>query len=72
MAEAGQIFPEHTSIEIDEAGNIWLIQNHFESESIIIEMESSAKGKVIDDGILGNGYLYADDYYEDVLYDDYL
>jgi hypothetical protein len=72
-AEAGTIFPQLTSIEIDEQGNIWLVQNHFESDSVIIEMESSAKGKYIDDGVIGDGYLYADDYDEDTLFgEDYL
>lgn len=70
-AEAGRIIPEYTSVEIDEKGQIWLIQNHFESESVIIEMESSSKGKVIED--FDEGYLFGDDYDEDVMFgEDYL
>lgn len=71
-AEAGRIFPEYSSIEISEDGTVWFIQNHFESESVIIEMESSAKGKIIDDGIIGDGYLYADDYDETLFSEDYM
>lgn len=70
-AEAGRIFPSFTHIEIDEKGQIWLIQNHFESDSVIIEMESSSKGKVIED--FDEGYLYGEDYDEDILFgEDYL
>lgn len=49
MAEAGQIFPEYTFIEIDEQGRIWLVQNHFESPSVIYEMQSASQGKYIID-----------------------
>ncbi len=49
MATAGRIFEEFTHIEISEDGIIWLIQNHFESDSVIAEMESSAHGNVIID-----------------------
>lgn len=44
MAEAGQIYHEHTRIEIDENGVIWMIQNNFESDSVILDLESSSKG----------------------------
>lgn len=48
MATAGKIYT--TSVEISEDGTIWLIQNHFESDSVITEMESSAHGRcIIDD-----------------------
>ena len=68
MAEAGRIFPSFTHIEIDEQGRIWLIQNHFESESVIMEMESSSKGDVIYDDL-----SYLEDYYDDDPFDeDYL
>lgn len=67
MAFAGKIFSSYTSIEIDEQGVVWLIQNHFESDSVIVEMESSSKGKVIyghDDGI------YYADVYDDAFFDE--
>lgn len=47
MAESGRIYPEYTHIEIDEAGVIWLIQNHFESPSVILEMQTSSLGEAI-------------------------
>lgn len=68
MAESGQILPEFTHIEIDERGQIWLIQNHFESDSVIIEMESSANGEVIYD----EGFLPWDEYDEPMFGEDYL
>lgn len=70
MAESGQILPEFTHIEIDEQGRIWCIQNHFESDSVILEMESSSKGEVIYD----NDFLPWDDYYDDdpMFGEDYL
>lgn len=66
MAHAGKIYPEYTQIEIDEDGIIWLIQNHYESESVITEMESTAHGNVIID----KGWIYADeelDYFDDLM-----
>jgi hypothetical protein len=65
MAEAGKIYSQFTHIEIDEQGKIWLIQNHFESESVILEMESSFRGSVIvDDGwdMIEEDILFGDDY----------
>ena len=50
-AEAGRIHPEYTFIETDEQGRIWLVQNYFEDESVLMDMESSAKGDVIDNTI---------------------
>lgn len=47
MATSGKIFHQHTTVEIDEAGRIWLIQNHFESSSVIEEMQASANGITI-------------------------
>jgi hypothetical protein len=67
MAEAGKIFHNFTQVEIDEQGNIWLIYNHFESESVIMEMESTSRGEVIYDDI-----SLLDSYDEDVFDDDYL
>lgn len=61
-AEAGRIFQSFTHVEIDEQGKIWLIQNHFESDSVIIEMESSSRGRVI--------YDYDDGIYHADVYDD--
>lgn len=49
MAEAGKIYHEYTTIETDENNVIWLVQNHFESDSVIAEMESTAHGNVIID-----------------------
>lgn len=67
-AEAGKIFPSYTHIEIDEQGQIWLIQNHFESESVIMEMESSSNGEVIID----EGWMLDDEYDADPLFgEDY-
>ena len=68
MAEAGRIFPLFTHIEIDEQGKIWLIQNNFESESVIREMESSSKGKVIIEEKFEMEYyddepMFGEDYY---------
>jgi hypothetical protein len=61
MATAGKIYPTFTKIEIDEKGRVWLIQNHFESETVIEEMEEAARGRVIVD----EGYeLYDDDDYD--------
>lgn len=71
MAEAGRIFPSFTHVEIDEQGRIWLIQNHFESDSVIIEMESSSKGDVIVEEV-GDLFL-TDEYDDDPLFgEDYL
>ena len=61
MAEAGKILPSYTHIEIDEKGQIWCIHNHFESESVIIEMESSAHGEVIYD----EGWSFLDELEDD-------
>jgi hypothetical protein len=49
MAFAGKIYPEFTHIEIDESGQVWLIQNHFQSDTVIEEMNASAHGFVIID-----------------------
>lgn len=50
MATAGKIFHNYTSVEIDESGRIWLILNHFESPSVIEEMQASSNGiTLIDD-----------------------
>jgi hypothetical protein len=69
MAESGKIFPAFTQIEIDEKGQIWLIQNHFESDSVIMELESSSRGVVIYD----EGWVLADEYDDDPMFgEDYL
>lgn len=50
MAHSGRIFHNYTFIETDEQGNIWVVLNHFEGESVLMEMESSSRGQVMDDG----------------------
>lgn len=67
MAESGKIFPAYTHIEIDENGVIWCIHNHFESDSVILEMESTANGHVIYD----DGWALAEDY-DDTFDEDFL
>jgi hypothetical protein len=69
MAEAGKILQSYTHIEIDESGKIWCIHNHFESDSVIMEMESTARGEVIYD----NGFALFGDYDDDLMFgEDYL
>lgn len=69
MVEAGKIFPSFTHIEIDEKGQIWCVHNHFESDSVIMEMESTARGEVIYD----DGFALFDEYDDDPLFgEDYL
>ena len=70
MAEAGKIYSEYTHIEIDEKGQVWLIQNHFESDSVITEMEASAHGHCIIDGeyeLATDEYDYYDDEFDDLI-----
>lgn len=64
MAQAGRIYHEYTHIETDEQGHIWLIQNHFESDTVIEEMDAAAHGEVIID----EGYEFIDeeDYFDDL------
>lgn len=47
MAEAGKIYHNITRIEIDEQGHIWLVQNNFETDSIISDLEAVSHGYVI-------------------------
>jgi len=49
MAFAGKIYHDSTHIEIDEKGQIWLIQNHFQSDTVIEEMNAVEHGLVIID-----------------------
>ena len=64
MAEAGRIYPTYTHIETDEQGNHWLVLNHFESDSVIEELESSAKGVCIIDDFSSLSFD-EDEYYGD-------
>lgn len=64
MGFAGKIYHDSTHIEIDENGQIWLIQNHFQSDTVIEEMNAAAHGLVIIDDEY-ELFPEDDDYYED-------
>lgn len=64
MATAGKIYPVFTRIEIDERGNVWLIQNNFERVTVIEDMQKVAEGKVT----VEKGWILYEDYEEEYEY----
>lgn len=61
MANAGKIHHNQTFIEITEDGKIWLVQNYFDDDSVLLDMERSKNGDVIDDIFFENMFEEGED-----------